>query len=152
MLMSELWGGFIPPQDLLPLILRSTSCVIWHSSAFSPCFPSLMASWQPPFTEIVSDDAYMDQLKGQMHLSDPVSCLCWIFHYFVISRYCSSAVDVPDLSLLLSSTCPVSSNSLRTHDTPSWNMPSFQVNCSLGVSWLLQSMILFLSNCVILGI
>jgi len=41
-LRSGLWGGFIATDF--------QSCVIWHSSAFSPCFPSLrMASWQPPF-------------------------------------------------------------------------------------------------------
>ena len=29
---------------------QSTSCVFWHTSAYSRCFPSLkMASWQPPF-------------------------------------------------------------------------------------------------------
>ena len=68
---------------------QSTSCVIWHTSAFSPCSPSLrMASWQPPFFH--GDHFWwgfieqsMNQLRVQMHLSGLVSGFCWISPSFL---------------------------------------------------------------------
>ena len=72
-----LWGGFIRPDAT---DFQSTSSVIWYTSAFSPCFPSLrMGSWQPPFHGDHFwwgfSEQKMDQLQVQLHLSGPVSGL-----------------------------------------------------------------------------
>lgn len=62
---------------------QSSSCVIWQASALSPSSPSLrLAFSQPHFFWDHSwwgfGEQYIDELKGQMHLSGPVSGVCWI--------------------------------------------------------------------------
>lgn len=59
---------------LLPLFLLA--CVIWHPSAFSPL--SLMdgiLTVTPPLRPFSDKPS----VKGTMHLSSPMSGLCWIF-------------------------------------------------------------------------
>lgn len=68
------------------------SCVIWHTSGFLSCFPSLRMAWQLPFWW----DHFIFWLKAQMQFSGPVRGL-WESFLFLKDRtfgYCSSAVDI----------------------------------------------------------
>jgi len=52
------------------------------------------------------------------------------------------------LLLLLSSTCPVSSNVFRTHCTPRWDMPSFQLTALWESLCCCKNTIFWLSKCL----
>lgn len=58
---------------------------------------------------------WLDQQKGQMHLSDPVSGLCWVFPVSLrvwLSDNCQFAADrLLGLPNFLSSTCPATKSS-----------------------------------------
>lgn len=57
---------------------ESSSYVTSHTSAFSPCFPSLsLLSCQPAFHWDHSWCFFSHQPKSQMHLWRPVSGHCW---------------------------------------------------------------------------
>lgn len=94
--------------------------------SFFPCFPSLnMASWQPPFHWDHSWWGF-GELKGQMHLSDTVSGLFWIFSFFFTAltfRHFSSAVDI---------------FSHGTYFVASFIIPCRDTQSSLGITLLLQ--------------
>lgn len=80
----------------------------------------------------------MNQPKGQMHFSGPVRSLLDIF-LITEGHNCSSAVEfLSGVPLLLSLTCPVSSDVLRTYFTPCCNMPSFMA-MSLWEAVLIQN-------------
>lgn len=70
----------------------------------------------------------MDQLKGRMDLSGPVSGLCWIVSHF-LRIWLLDSVRLLFLGLpllLLPSTSPVFSKLLSPHCTACSDMPSFQ--------------------------
>lgn len=58
----------------------SSFCVIWHTSSFSPRF--CLKKGRKPF--LMRLEQQINQLKGQVYPSGPVSGLCWIF--FLLDR------------------------------------------------------------------
>ena len=63
---------------------QSTSCVIWHSSAFSSCFPSWrLASWQPSFMETIFNEALMNSRWISWRSRCISQVLCQVFAGFL---------------------------------------------------------------------
>jgi len=106
---------------------------------------------QPFSPASLSYEWLLDSHSSMETISDGVRCISQIwshvfaesFPYFFTSRHCSSAADsFVGLSLLSSSTCPVSWNFLETNFQPCWNIIELQTKSSLGMSLLLQNTIL----------
>lgn len=84
--------------------IQSSSCVICHTWAFSPCLPSISSnSRQPPFHWDHWDfsEQQINELD-QMQLSGPASGLCcFLFPEDVTFRHCSSTIVLDTSSLVI---------------------------------------------------
>lgn len=66
-------------HSIRPVVI-TFPCVIWHTAATFPGFPSSLPSFHYGQMRLWRT---MDQLKHQVHLSDPVSGLYYIYFYFL---------------------------------------------------------------------